>query len=164
MHRLHDFTPSRSVLFSWLALFAIMAVALAACGSQYGGSGSPGATTTPTVQKCGSVHSLPDGKLATPMAAKTAEDCFWQAYQQCKAATISYTAGGVDTVSINTFTIKNDNGKCAVSDAAQFSIAPNKPGAPKTYSCSGITQQQNGLRITSCGERGDIVLPAPTGM
>lgn len=144
-------------------LFFILALALAACGSNGGTGGSPAATPA-AAQKCGTIHTYPNGKLTDPASAKTAEDCFWQAYQKCQPATLIYDAGGVDTVATNTFTISsNSGGKCAITDKSQLSIVPATPAAPRAYSCTGMTQQQDGLHINACGDRGDIIIPASAG-
>lgn len=144
-------------------LVFVIALLLAACGSNGGTGGSP--TTTPaTVQKCGTVHTLPDGKLNDPTTAKATEDCFWSDYQKCQPATIVYSAAGVDTINTSTFTLSSVGGKCTIKDAVQFSIAPATPSAPKTYTCAGMTQQQDGLQISACGDRGDVLIPTPTGM
>ncbi len=155
--------PRITAFVSVTTLFFVIALGLAACGSNGGTGGSPTATPA-TVQKCGSVHTLPTGKLNDPTTAKSTENCFWQAYQKCQPATLGYSAGGVDTISNSTFTISGTGGKCSISDAVQFSIVPATPSAPKTYTCTGMTQQQDGLHISACGDRGDILIPAPTGM
>ena len=142
-----------------IALAAVMLI-LSACGSKSTTTGGqPGSTPAAQVQKCGSVETSPNGLITSATQAKLAESCFWQAYQQCHAATLNFTKHSLDTGAIYAFTIVNTNGQCSISNATQTYIAPHPPKSGKTYTCTGLTQQADGLLFTSCGEVGDIVVP-----
>jgi hypothetical protein len=156
---------SNTLRMSLLATLTVLILILVACGSNNtttGGSQPSGAPTEQT-QKCGSVNTYPNGKLANEPTAKQAENCFWQAYQHCHTATLSFAKRGLDAGAIHAFTIKSNNGQCTISDAIQTYIAPNPPKAGNTYTCTGLTQQVDGLHFASCGELGDIVVPDSPG-
>jgi hypothetical protein len=121
-------------------------------------------TTQTQLQKCGTVHTNPRGIPTDVLAAKQAEDCFWQAFQKCAPASLVYTLIGVDTVTTRTFTIQTNNGHCSISDAFQHTIVPAPLSAAKTYTCTGVAQKPDGLHLSGCGQDGDIVvaLQAPS--
>lgn len=157
MHRVH-------IQIVGLVLFLAL---LAACGTNANGtttgSGStPAATSTPLpVQRCGVVHAQ---RLQIVPAdqdlARGAEDCFWQAYQQCHPATLTYSQGNLDTVMLHTFTLTSHTGRCVITDAAQRSVLPRPPQSAGTYTCSGLTRQPDGLHFASCGSEGNVLVPA----
>ncbi len=145
-------------------IVALFTLVLAACGSNVGGQGQ---ATTPTtipssqVQKCGTVNTLHSQIVSTDQnAAKQAENCFWQAFQQCQPATISYAKNDLDAGTVNTFTLKNAGGKCAVTVGVQHFVAPHPPGKATIYTCSDVKLQSDGLYILSCGDAGTIVIPS----
>jgi hypothetical protein len=151
------------VMGSLIAL-TVLTVILAACGPNNSTSGGqPNRTPPAQAQKCGSVDTRPDGKLTDETIAKQAENCFWQAYQHCQVATLTFTKRGVDAGTIHTFTFANNNGQCLISDAIQTYIAPNGPRPGNTFSCTGLTQQADGLHFASCGAFGDIIVPNSSG-
>jgi hypothetical protein len=143
-------------------------VLLAACGSNAatGSGGNP--TPTPTgsgqAQKCGTVHTLPDGKLQNTITAKGIENCFWQHFQQCQPASLVFIAGGVDTVTTHTFTVRDNHGQCAAIDSVQLEIVPAKTRPAQTYSCASVSQQKAGLQFSQCGNEGTITVPDVVGM
>jgi hypothetical protein len=109
-------------------------------------------------QNCGTVQASAN-RLINPAAARQAEDCFWRAFQTCSPATLAFSEMGVDTVLTHTFTISSANGKCSISDTVKNGGPDAVPVPPRTYTCTGLTQQANGLHFTSCGEDGDILVP-----
>jgi hypothetical protein len=135
----------------------------AGCGSNYsaqGGQPQATATTPPKPQNCGSVHTIHLLVVPTDQSkAKQIENCFWQAYQQCRPATLMFSSSEVDTGVIHNFSLKSANGACVISDGVQHFIAPRSPGAAKMYTCSSMAMQTDGLHILSCGELGNIVIP-----
>lgn len=160
---------SRSIRNKTLVICAAMIMALfmfvlAACGSNVGGQGQ---ATTPTpvpssqVQKCGTVHTLHSQIISTDQnTVKQTENCFWQAFQQCQPATLTYANNQLDTGTINNFALKNAGGKCAVSVGIQQFVAPHPPGKPTMYTCSDVKLQTDGLYIYSCGDAGTVVIPS----
>ena len=142
-----------------IALIALILI-LTACGSNTTTiGGQPGGTPPAQVQKCGSVETSPNGLITDATKAKQAENCFWQAYQQCHAATLNFTKRGLDAGAIHAFTIANNNGQCSISDAIQTYIAPSPPKPGNTYNCTGLTREADGLHIAYCGDLGDILVP-----
>ena len=144
-------------------LVAVISAGIAACASSSSGSQNPTPTTSTQVQKCGSVRTNPRGIPLNGPAAKQAEDCFWQAYQKCHAASLSFTTTGVDTVVVRTFTIQNNGEQCSVSDTVQHAIVPAPLSAAKIYTCTGVTEQADGLHFTGCGNDGNIIVPLSKG-
>jgi hypothetical protein len=152
-------------LLSMGLLLVVICVGLVACGSNTttGGASNPTPTVSTQAQLCGSVQANPMGHPLNGTTAKQAEDCFWQAEQKCQPASLTYIAGGVDTITTHVFTIQSNSGKCSVSDAMTHAIVPSKPSVPKTYTCGSVNQQADGLHFTACGDEGDIVVPMVAG-
>src|SRR6266849_7301608 len=111
-------------------------------------------------QNCGEVHTLNTHFIESGEKVQQAENCFWQAFQTCSPATLAFSKMGVDTVLTHTFTVTGNNGKCAISDTVQNGGPDAVPTPPRTYTCAGLTQQEDGLHFTSCGADGDILVPA----
>ena len=168
MLRVQRYVRSRgnkvNVICSAMTL-ALLMLLLSACGSNVGGQGrATTPTNTPSLQelKCGTVHTLHSQIAPADLnTARHAEDCFWQAFQQCQPATLTYTKNEVDAGSVNTFTLKSAGGKCTVSDGVQHFIVPRSPGKTTTYPCSDVKLQSDGLYVFSCGEIGTIIVPRP---
>jgi hypothetical protein len=112
-------------------------------------------------QNCGEVHTLNGQFPESGGTAQQAENCFWQAFQKCSAATLTFEASGIDAGVIHTFTTVNNNGKCSISDATQHYIAPNPAQPGNTYTCTGLAQQADGLHFLNCGDEGNIAVPLP---
>jgi hypothetical protein len=144
-------------------IMALLILLLSACGSNVGGQGPTPTPTTPLqVQKCGTVHSLHSYiPPAEQQVVKQAENCFWQAFQQCHPATLTYSQNELDTGTVHTFTLKSAAGKCAISDGVQHYIAPRPPGNTTTYACSDVKLQTDGLYVFSCGAVGTVIVPVP---
>lgn len=138
-----------------------LGILLAACGTN--GGTTTGAGSTPTkvvVQQCGTVHTTPRGSVADTKAATAAENCFAQAYKQCQPATLGFVLVSLDSGVNRTLTIKNVNGQCVITDATQHFVVPQTPGPVQTYPCTGLTQQTDGLHLTSCGQDGNLLIPS----
>ena len=126
---------------------------LAACGPSQSG------TPPSKPQACGTVQIRGDGQVVDSTKAQQAENCFWQAYQQCQAATIIVTTMGVDSGIIRTFTVVPNGGTCKVSDAEQNYVVPNHTGPLNIYTCANVQQLSGGLLFHSCGADGDVRVP-----
>ncbi len=144
-----------------ITLFTLV---LAGCGSNVGEQGQ---ATTPTpglstqVQKCGTVHTLHSQIVSVDQnTVKQTENCFWQAFQQCQPATLTYSKNELDTGTVNIFILKNNGGKCAISVGVQQFVAPRPPGKPTMYTCSSVKLLSDGLYIYSCGDAGTAVIPS----
>lgn len=159
--RLHGII--RYVPASGLVLLLLL---LAACGANAGGTttgsgGTPTATSTPLpTQHCGIVHAQRLQVVpADKNLARGVENCFWQAYQQCHPATMTYSQGNLDTVMLHTFSLKSQGGQCVVIDTAQRAVLPRPPQTIGTYTCTGLAQQPDGLHFTNCGNEGNVLVP-----
>jgi hypothetical protein len=162
-------TNSRSRVNKGFVIYAAMIMALfmfvlAACGSNVGGLGqatTPTSIPTSQVQKCGTVNTLHSQIVSVDQnTVKQTENCFWQAFQLCQPATLTYADNELDVGTINTFALKNTGGKCAISVGVQKFVAPHPPGKPTMYTCSGVKLQSDGLYIFSCGDAGTVVIPS----
>ncbi len=150
---------SGGLLLTTLACLCL-GLLLTACGANGGTATGAGATPTKVVvQQCGTVHTTPRGVITDTSAAKTVENCFFQDYQQCRPATLSYTLLSLDSGIDRTFTVKSANGHCSVTDAVQHYVVPKQPGPAQVYTCTGVTQQADGLHFSSCGTDGDVLVP-----
>ena len=155
---------SKALVIFGAMIMTLFALVLAGCGSNVGGLGQ---ATTPTpvpssqVQKCGTVHTLHSQIVSVDQnTVKQTENCFWQAFQQCQPATLTYSKNELDTGTVNTFILKNNGGKCAVSVGVQQFVAPRPPGKPTMYTCSSMKLLSDGLYIYSCGDAGTVVIPS----
>lgn len=131
----------------------IALLGLAACVPSQSG-GNPGKP-----QACGTVQIRGNGQVVNATTAQQSEDCFWQAYQHCQAATLIVTTMGVDSGITRTFTVIANGGSCKVSDAEQNYVVPNHTGPLNIYTCASV-QQSDGLLFHSCGADGDVQVPA----
>jgi hypothetical protein len=142
---------------------ALLMGLLAACGSNGTTTESSGPTPPPQTQSCGTLHVLNNTLAPTDQPhAQQVENCFWQAYRQCRPATLIFSASSVDAGTIHTFSLKSVNGTCAITDAVQHFIAPRPPQTTGTYTCGSVTLQSDGLHISSCGDLGTVTIPLPT--
>ena len=116
-------------------------------------SGSPAQS-----QDCGSVNTL--GGRPTTSGAAQIEDCFFQAYQSCAPATLRAQINGVDAGTTHMFSLSGSTGACTITDAAQTRVVPRPAGPQMTYTCSGMSEDANGLTVSGCGDLGDVVIPA----
>jgi hypothetical protein len=142
----------------------LLMLLLSACG--YNGAivgSAPPPTPTPPLQvkNCGSLHTMRLLLVPTDQQiAKQDETCFADAYAACHPATLSYSQNSLDTGTIHNFTIKNQNGKCTITDVVQTFVAPKPPHTTATYTCGSTALKADGLHIYSCGSVGDIIIPA----
>jgi len=139
-----------------IVIALLLVEALAACGSATLSSPTP----TPTPKACGTVAMLITGRLIDQAAAEQVENCFWQAYQHCQAASMQVTTMGIDAGTIRIFTVESRGASCQVTDMVHTYVAPNHTGPVMIYPCSGVTQQAVGLLIAGCGNDGNVVVPA----
>lgn len=135
-------------------------LALAGCGAT--ASGSPTTTGGPTTN-CGTVtvrqgpNTVLNGDKAGP-----AEDCFWRAFHQCHAATLTVTAMGVDAGVTRTLTIVSKSGGCGLTDKSEHYVIPSNTHQVTTFTCATLTQATGGgLVAKGCGADGDVTIPAP---
>jgi len=111
------------------------------------------------VQNCGKIqlsalHRFEDAGLAQQAGA-----CFWQAFQHCQAAALTFQPLSVDTIVIHTFLVERKEGGCAITDTVSHAIVPQAPTVTSRYTCTGVTNTNGALRFTSCGAEGDVLVP-----
>jgi hypothetical protein len=149
--------------FSFISLLSIGVIALflglglVACGNSVPTQGD--STPSPnSVQACGAISQAQSAiaPQLNPDQAQKSLDCFWNAFQKCLPATLTYNLTGVDTMTKHTFSTKLEAGTCKVSDAVQQSIAPKPFSNPTTYICAGLTHEPEVLHFKGCGQAGDV--------
>ena len=145
-------------------LVLLIGCGLAACGSNStttGGGSS--ATSTPALPKnCGTIKQMAGKAVGTPATIQQTGDCFWQAFQQCQPASMTFTVSGVDTLTTHTLVTKKTATSCAVTDTIKHQIVPRPSKNTTTVTCAGVTKEQGALRFTSCGTSDDLVVPLST--
>ncbi len=119
------------------------------------------AATHTSMQNCGDLYSSfgPRPQPANNNSkALQAMQCFVQAHQQCKAASLSYTEHGMDTGDTETYYTANGLGVCKLSGTSSgFVDVMSRPTT--NFSCSSIEQASDGLHFLSCGQYGDQLVP-----
>ncbi len=160
--RLPAFFAGLSILFLMLLL--------SACGYNGTTTGSQPSTPSPSpstptptpplqVKNCGSLHTIRLLLVPTDQEiAKQDETCFAQAYAACHPATLVYSQSSLDTGTIHNFSIKNENGKCTITDMVQTFVAPRPPHTTATYTCGSLALKADGLHVYSCGTIGDVFI------
>lgn len=148
---MRGWSASNAASIGVITALCILWTGLVGCGPARAAGASP--------LQCGTVATFPNGHIQDGAAAQKANTCFWNAFQQCQLASITYNVSGVDTITSRTFTVEPQDSTCAITDTVQHQIVPNPPRNSNTYTCSTVTNEQGALRFTSCGEDGDITLP-----
>jgi hypothetical protein len=159
-----------------MALLIQLAISMSACGSATstpstntggsGGTNTPVASTpglpgagTGKLQNCGTlnIRQMPQGN---PSNTQIAGNCFWQAYQLCRSASLVANFTGIDTITKRTFTVEpSKTSTCHVTDVLQHSIVPRPLKTVGSYSCASISNTQQALVIKACGKDGNITIP-----
>jgi len=96
----------------------------------------------------------------TDATAQQSEDCLWNAFKQSQPAKLVVSIMGVDTTETHTFALEIKSGKLVVTDTVTRTIVPARTMPTESYTCTGIEQRQGGLVFKSCGDEGDLVVPA----
>lgn len=130
--------------------------------------GSPLTTTavTPTSSasagqlSCGSISQLGPGSVPTTKTSTPQQigDCFWQAYQQCTAASLTFVTSSIDTILTRTFQIQKIGGGCQVLDKVQMRIVPQPPRVKQTYTCTSVQKTTSTLQVLNCQDDGTITI------
>lgn len=133
---------------------------LSACSTALSNNSAASQPTDLPPQQCGAVmtfRSIPSSMNQT--MAKGAEDCFWQAFQQCQSATLTFTQSDSEASTIHTFALSSEQGSCKVTDQVQHFSPTHMPQSPTTYTCTSMQKHADGLHILSCGPLGTILIP-----
>ena len=124
------------------------------------------AATHTSMQNCGDLYSSigpRPSSAGSNSKAVQAIQCFVQAHQQCKAASLSYTEHGTDTGDTETYYTANGFGRCGLSGTSSgFVDVMQRPTT--NFSCSSIVQQSDGLHFLSCGQYGELIVPSSSVM
>ena len=110
--------------------------------------------------QCGNINLTPSGKLRDTTNVQQIENCFWQAYQQCRSVSLTLTFIGTDTVSKHTFSLTQQNGSCLISDVVQGSFIGASTSQQDTYICTRLEDSETALHFVNCGDEGTIDVPS----
>jgi hypothetical protein len=156
----------KPLAFSWLLgillSIAVSGILITGCGTSTVGEAQPAPTVATVQKKCGAISVTLTRAIANTPAninANVAGNCFWQAFQQCHAASLTVNFGGVDTVTTHNFTLQKNNTSCTISDAVKSRVLPRPAKDTGTYICTGLVNVSNELRFNGCGTLGNIVVP-----
>ncbi len=108
---------------------------------------------------CGALTVQSKPTRTTTPHATLMENCFAQAFQQCRVATLIVTVNGPDDVGLHTFTTDKQKTRCAVVDSVQHYFFRDKHTTKHIYTCDDFAQRTDGLIFVSCGDEYDIVVP-----
>ena len=149
---------SRHKSVPFAIILSLLLFATLACGTSAGAASPTVKPPSASTQKCGMIGVRPGGKATVNPAgaARSAGNCFWHAYQQCRAASLVVSFGGIDTITTHTFGVRQS---CAIADAVQHRVIPQPARNGGTFLCRGLTRTADELRFSGCGMDGDIVVP-----
>ncbi len=108
--------------------------------------------TPPQTQQCGTINPTTEGTTS----AEHSGTCFWQAFQHCKAASLTYDNGKSTTY---TLTITSDASQCQVRENITSTAGATKSS---TATCSHLQAFRGGagaLILTDCSDNGNITIP-----
>lgn len=122
------------------------------------------ATPTPgsnnPAETCGAIQ-MQGTNPPQDASALSAEQCFWRAYQQCQATTLTVTMMGVDAGTVHTFAVKPPGNPCPLVDTVSRYFVPRPTPPPQATKCESVSFTAAGLLFKACGEQGDILIPSP---
>lgn len=113
-----------------------------------------------TQANCGQIRML-GSNPPIDRAALDAENCFFQAYQDCRVAELTVTMAGVDAGTMHRFSIAKSGSQCRLTDTVSRYVVPRPTPAPEVLTCRGLIRRDGGLVVQGCGTVGDVVVPAP---
>jgi hypothetical protein len=131
------------------ALGALVVAALVGCAQA--------SLPTPT---CGSVYLDHLGHVTNGTQAGEVETCFAQGFQQCHAVSLGLSQmTGVDTATESIFSVQAaSGGSCQIAEA-DFDLVNTSVTATTTATCTSLSQQSDGLLITSCSSGHTVTIP-----
>lgn len=157
---------SKTSLFNWIrehriASMIMIAVLLVLVSGIWWVRPAVFAATHTNIQDCGDVFGAFNGPVSpapgTSGSAKQFVQCFVLAHQQCQAASLEYTAHGVDTGTTETFYTANGLGQCGLSlETTGYGLVRT---TTTSDTCASMVQKPDGLHFLSCGDSADAVFP-----
>ncbi len=105
----------------------------------------------PTGQDCGKLvqaEELPPARTVRADASIQTLTCFWNAYQSCRAATMSQTLAGVDAGSTKTITVERRSNHCAIYGQAEGYT--NTEHSTVIFLCNHLNQAGETLQLSDC--------------
>lgn len=118
------------------------------------------ALTHTNMQDCGSVSRSPGPRLQTEGNSTPGQiiQCFMQAHQQCRTASIAYTSFKLDAGFTETFYTANALGQCSLS-VKTVNYVVSLTRVTNDVTCSSMAQKTDGLHFF-CDTSGEQVFPS----
>lgn len=107
--------------------------------------------TPPQAQQCGIINPATEGTTS----AEHSGTCFWQAFQHCKVASLTYNNGKSNTY---VFTITSSASQCQVREDITSTTGTTKSS---TSTCSHLQAFRGGagtLTLNGCSNHGNITI------
>ncbi|MBO0796068.1 MAG: hypothetical protein J2P36_34695 [Ktedonobacteraceae bacterium] len=121
---------------------------------------APTPTLPPNTRHCGSITISLKGPAGSSKSNDQAVgNCFWQDYQQCRSATMSFRTTSTDTITAHTFVLTKKGSICQITDTVQHITTPNHITSSTTYACAGLNKDDTRLIFNGCGRNGNIAVP-----
>jgi hypothetical protein len=110
-------------------------------------------------KNCGA-NTTGEGGTAGDFTAS--EQCLWNAYETCQAATLVSQNVGLDSSLTHAVSVQQQGVNCTVMDITQGVVESGPFSQPTRHSfhCRSIEQQARGLVVLGCGAEGDVTIPA----
>lgn len=137
---------------------AILAVVVA--GGLAGCSVGGPTASAGSAKDCGQVSVAGPG-VQNSTQAQQAENCFYQAYQNCASATLEAHFMGVDAGADHKLETASGTSGCTVKDTVTHYVVPsNITPTPQVYTCTSLKQTSTTLVLSNCGDLGTVTIPA----
>ncbi len=127
-----------------LWLLSIACLMIVSCST------TPSPPTPPQTLQCGTINPATEGTAS----AENAGSCFWQAFQRCKPASLTYTDGKSNSY---VFTVTSSASHCQVREKITSTT-----GTTTASTCSHLQAFRSGfgaLILSGCSDNGNISVP-----
>ena len=134
--------------FAWKLLWLLPTVCLIIVSF----SMTPTPSTPPQTLQCGTINPASEGTTS----AEHSGICFWQAFQHCRAASLTYINENSNTY---VFTTRLSASQCKVIENVNTTTGTTKTSA---FTCSHLQAFRGGagaLILSSCNGNGNITIP-----
>lgn len=113
---------------------------------------------------CGNITIVPGVPAPHPQdpdGARTGEQCFARAYQQCSVATLDVSSAGLEANDAHRFVIEPYGFTCAVGDIWRIPSGITVPHLTNGVGLcfGGVHQKSDGLHVVGCQSTGDYFVP-----
>lgn len=133
-------------IWRFLWVLPIVCLMIASCSTP-----SP-LPVTSTTQQCGTIQPSSEGTAS----ARSSGSCFWQAFQHCRAASLTY----IDESSNEyTFTTELNASRCQVVESVHLTKGLIKSSTSTCSKLEGFRGGHGALILSGCTSNGNITVP-----